>query len=110
MVSEEEKDNLADVVVARVKQLFWKEFPDKAKEWSDAVRCRAAELLYEPIYNNDFTSIEALAEFVMVEIRQIHRSGMARPTARQLDMRRRDAWKSLEASQATSTQQKVSHE
>ena len=25
MVSEEEKDNLADVVVARVMQLFWKE-------------------------------------------------------------------------------------
>lgn len=103
MVSEEEKDNLADVVVARVMQLFWKEFPDKAKEWSDAVRCRAAELLYEPIYNNDFTSIEALAEFVMVEIRRVHRSGIGRLTERQWDMRRRAAWKALEASHSPST-------
>lgn len=110
MVSEDEKDNLADTAVALVMKKFRKEFPGMAKEWADEVHRRAMELLYQPIYVNGFTNVGALAEFVMVEIRQIHRSGMARPTARQLDMRRRDAWKSLEASQATSTQQEVSHE
>ena len=48
-------------------------------------------------------NVEALAEFVMVEIRLTHRSGIARPTARQADMLRRDAWRTLEASKTTST-------
>lgn len=105
------KDNLADNAVAQVMQLFRKEFPDKAKEWSDAVHRRAAELLYEPIYLHGFNNVEALAAFVMDEIRQVHRSGMARPTARQLDMRRRNAWKALEASHTTAlARQETSHE
>lgn len=111
MISKEEKDNLADKAVAQVMQLFRKEFPGKAKEWSGAVHRRAAELLCEPIHLHGFNNVEALAAFVMVEIRQVHRSGMARPTARQLDMRRRNAWKALEASHTNSfVQQVASHE
>ena len=103
MISNDNKDNLADKAVALVLRKFRKEFPGKAKEWSDAVHRRAAELLYQPIYDCGFTNVEALAEFVMVEIRLVHQSGIAKTTARQADMRRRAAWKTLEASGSTST-------
>ena len=103
MISNDNKDNLADKAVALVLRKFRKEFPGKAKEWSDAVHRRAAELLYQPIYDCGFTNVEALAEFVMVEIRLVHQSGIAKTTARQADMRRRAAWRTLEASGSTST-------
>ena len=103
MVSEDEKDNLADTAVALVMKKFRKEFPGMAKEWADEVHRRAMELLYQPIYVNGFTNVGALAEFVMVEIRRVHRSGIGRLTERQWDMRRRAAWKALEASHSPST-------
>ena len=103
MVSEDEKDNLADTAVALVMKKFRKEFPGMAKERADEVHRRAAELLYQPIYVNGFTNVGALAEFVMVEFRLVHQSGIAKTTARQADMRRRAAWKTLEASGSTST-------
>ena len=56
-------------------------------------------------------NVEALAEFVMVEIRLVHQSGIARTTARQVDMRRRDVWQALEATKSTSTiQTESAHE
>ena len=103
MISNDNKDNLADKAVALVMKRFRKEFPGKECAWANAVHRRAMELLYQPIYDYDFTNVEALAEFVMVEIRLIHKSGNAMTTARQMDMRRRDAWQALEATKSTST-------
>lgn len=103
MISNDDKDNLADKAVALVMKMFRKEFPGKAKEWADEVHRRASELLYQPIHEHGFTNDEALAGFVMVEIRLIHQSGIAKTTARQADMLRRAAWKALEASVSTST-------
>ncbi len=102
-MNEAQKDNLAAKTVALVMKKFRKEFPGMAKEWAGEVHRRASELLYQPIYDYGFTNVEALAEFVMVEIRLIHQSGIAKTTARQADMRRRAAWKTLEASGSTST-------
>ena len=99
------KDNLADKAVALVMKRFRKEFPGKVREWADAVHRRAMELLYQPIYDYGFTNVEALAEFVMVEIRLVHQPWIAKTTARQVDMRRRDAWQALEATKSTSTLQ-----
>ena len=103
MVSEDEKDNLADTAVALVMKKFRKEFPGMAGEWADEVHRRAMELLYQPIYDYGFTNVEALAEFVMVEIRLVHQSGIVKTTARQGDLRRHDAWQALEATKSTST-------
>lgn len=103
MILNDHKENLAAKTVALVMKKFRKEFPGMAGEWADEVHRRAMELLYQPIYDDDFANVEALAEFVMVEIRLTHRSGIARPTARQADMLRRDAWRTLEASKTTST-------
>lgn len=97
------KDNLADKTAALVMKKFRKEFPVRAGECADAVHRRAAELLYQAIYDYGFTNVEALAEFVMVEIRLVHQSGIAKTTARQAEMLRRAAWKTLEASGSTST-------
>ena len=105
MISDDKKYALEDMVVARVMRMIRKEFPGKAKEWADEVHRRASELLYQPIYEHGFANVEALAEFVMVEIRLIHQSGTAKTTARQVDMLRREAWKTLEASLTTSTTQ-----
>lgn len=102
-MNEVQKDNLADKTVALVLKRFRKEFPGMAKEWAGEVHRRAMELLYLPIYDYGFTNVGALAEFVMVEFRLIHQSGIAKTTARQADMRRRAAWKTLEASGSTST-------
>lgn len=103
MILNDHKENLSDKTVALVLKRFRKEFPEMAKEWADEVHRRAMELLCQPIYDYGFTNVRALAEFVMVEIRLIHQSGIAKTTARQADMRRRAAWKTLEASGSTST-------
>lgn len=103
MILNDNKDNLADTAVALVMKEFRKEFPGMAGEWADEVHRRAMELLYQPIYDCGFTSVEALAEFVMVEIRLIHQSGIAKTTVRQAGTFRRAAWKALEASVSTST-------
>lgn len=111
MISNNDKGNLADKTVALVMKRFRKEFPGMAREWADEVHRRAMELLYQPIYDYGFTNVEALAEFVMVEIRLVHQSRIAKTTARQVEMRRRDAWQALEASRSTSTiQAESAHE
>ena len=102
-MNEVQKDNLADKTVALVLKRFRKEFPGMAKEWAGEVHRRAMELLYQTIYDYGFTNVEAIAEFVMVEIRLAHQSGIAKTTARQGDLRRRDAWQALEATKSTST-------
>ena len=103
MILNDHKENLAAKTVALVMKKFRKEFPGMAGEWADEVHRRAMELLYQPIYDYGFTNVEALAEFVMVEIRLVHQSGIAKTTARQGDLRRRDAWQALEATKSTST-------
>lgn len=103
MILNDHKDNLVAKTVALVMKKFRKEFPGRAEEWADEVHRRAMVLLYQPVYDDGITNVEALAEFVMVEIRLVHQSGIAKTTARQADMRRRAAWRTLEASGSTST-------
>ena len=103
MILNDHKENLAAKTVALVMKKFRKEFPGRAEEWADEEHRRAMVLLYQPVYDDGITNVEALAEFVMVEIRLVHQSGIAKTTARQADMRRRAAWRTLEASGSTST-------
>lgn len=90
-------------VIATVITKYRQEFPGGGQDLEDAAWDRASELLFWAFEHRDFTNVEALAEWVMVEIRLSHQSGIARTTARQADMHRRDAWEALMASQNTST-------
>jgi len=91
------------MVIAKVITKHRQEFPGGRQDLEDAVWSQASELLSWAFEQRAFTNVDALVAWVMVEIRLSHQSGIARPTPRQTDMRRRDAWEALMASQDTST-------